>query len=260
MDVKKYLDRINFHSEIKPDLETLQLLHKNHLLNIPFENLDIHSGRKIILEKEKLLNKIVNEERGGFCYELNGAFYELLISIGYKVKRISAGVANKDGIFGSEFDHMALLVKIDAEEYLADVGFGDSFMLPLKFKLDEVQKDVWDFFKISKSEDENYYILSRSSTGNDFISQYKFGLNPRGLSEYQQMCNYHQTSPESHFTQKIICSKATETGRISLSDLKLIITGNGIKKQKKIAKQEFQKLLKKYFNITLRSELTVPPK
>ncbi len=96
MDVKKYLDRINFHSEIKPDIETLQLLHKNHLLNIPFENLDIHSGRKIILEKEKLLNKIVNEERGGFCYELNGAFYELLISIGYKVKRISAGVAGKD--------------------------------------------------------------------------------------------------------------------------------------------------------------------
>ena len=260
MDVKKYLDRINFHSEIKPDIETLQLLHKNHLLNIPFENLDIHSGRKIILEKEKLLNKIVNEERGGFCYELNGAFYELLISIGYKVKRISAGVANKDGIFGSEFDHMALLVKIDAEEYLADVGFGDSFMLPLKFKLDEVQKDVWDFFKISKSEDEDYYILSRSSPGNEFISQYKFGLKPRELNEYQQMCDYHQTSPESHFTQKIICSKATETGRISLSDLKLIITGNGIKKQKKIAKQEFQKLLKKYFNITLRSELTFPPK
>jgi N-hydroxyarylamine O-acetyltransferase len=260
MDVKKYLERINFHSEIKPDLETLQLLHKNHLFNIPFENLDIHSGRKIILEKEKLLDKIVNEERGGFCYELNGVFYELLISIGYKVKKISAGVGNKEGTFGSDFDHMALIVNFNGEEWLADVGFGDSFLLPLKFKIDEIQKDVWDFFKISKSEDENYYILSRSSTGNDFISQYKFGLNPRGLSEYQQMCNYHQTSPESHFTQKIICSKATETGRISLSDLKLIITGNSIKKQKKIAKQEFQKLLKKYFNITLRSELTVPPK
>ncbi len=166
----------------------------------------------------------------------------------------------KIGIFGSEFDHMALLVKIDAEEYLADVGFGDSFILPLKFRLDEVQKDVWDFFKISKSEDEDYYILSRSSPGNEFISQYKYGLKPRELNEYQQMCDYHQTSPESHFTQKVICSKATETGRISLSDLKLIITGNGIKKQKKIAKQEFQKLLKKYFNITLHSELTFPPK
>ncbi len=260
MDVKKYLERINFHSELKPDLETLQLLHKNHLFNIPFENLDIHSGRKIILEKKELLDKIVNGERGGFCYELNGAFYELLISIGYKVKRISAGVANKDGTFGSDFDHMALIVNLNGEECLVDVGFGDSFLLPLKFKIDEIQKDVWDFFKISKSEDGNYYILSRSSTGNEFISQYKFGLKPRKLNEYQQMCNYHQTSPESHFTQKIICSKATKSGRISLSDLKFIITKNGIKTEKEISEKEYKIFLQKHFNITLKNKLVIPPR
>ena len=93
MDVKRYLERINVHSEVKPDLETLILLHRQHLYNIPFENLDIHSGRKIILDEEKLIHKIIDERRGGFCYELNGAFYVLLKEIGFNVKRISAGVS-----------------------------------------------------------------------------------------------------------------------------------------------------------------------
>jgi N-hydroxyarylamine O-acetyltransferase len=258
MDISEYLKRINVITEVKPDLKTLKLLHQNHLLNIPFENLDIHSGRKIILEKDRLLNKIVNEERGGFCYELNGAFYELLISIGFKVKRISAGVANKDGVFGPGFDHMALIVILDDEEWLADVGFGDSFVLPLKFTMDEVQKDVWDFFKIIIAEEENYFILLSSVDGKDFIPQYKFSLKPRELKEYQQMCDYHQASPKSHFTQKVICSKATETGRISLSDLKLIITENGVKSEKEINEKEFNQLLQMEFNMILNRKFAFP--
>lgn len=258
MDIEGYLDRINVHSEVYPDLKTLFLLHRNHLYNIPFENLDIHSGRKIILDEDMLLRKIIDERRGGFCYELNGSFYALLKAIGFDVKRMSAGVYEKGEMFSPDFDHMLLIVKIDENEYLADVGFGDSFLEPLKLTTNEIQEDKAGFFRIKKSGDSDHFILSRSLDGKDFIPQYKFGLTPRKLNEFDHMCVYHQTSPESHFMQKIICSKATESGRISLSDLKLITTRGNKKDQKAITENEFYTLLKSFFNISLKNKLTFP--
>jgi N-hydroxyarylamine O-acetyltransferase len=258
INVNKYLKRINFKSKIRADLGTLRHLHRQHLYNVPFENLDIHSGIKIILDQEKLFQKIIDEGRGGFCYELNGMFYELLTSAGFKVKRISAGVYDDGVTPGPDFDHMALLVKVNDEEYLADVGFGDSFIEPLKFRPDEIKKDKRDFFKITGSKEDNYFILSRSSDAIDFAPQYRFSTTPRELNEFNTMCEYHQSSPKSHFTQKIICSIATKTGRISLSDLKLIITRNGSKEQMEITEKEFHSLLKSYFGISLKERLVFP--
>ncbi len=260
MDVRKYLKRINAAGEIKPDLATLRLLHRRHLLSIPFENLDIHSGRKIILDREKLFHKIVDEGRGGFCYELNGTFYELLSAIGFNVKMVSAGVCDNGIDYGPEFDHMTLIVNLNKEEYLADVGFGDSFVAPLRYKPDEIQRDENGFFRISGSKEEGHFILFRSADGEEFVPQYKFSLVPRQLNEFNDMCMYHQTSPESHFTQKVVCSLATESGRITLSNLKLIITENGEKKQEDIKEKDFYFLLKKYFNIELQTKLVFPPK
>ncbi|HSD62817.1 MAG TPA: arylamine N-acetyltransferase [Ignavibacteriaceae bacterium] len=258
MELQKYLNRINVTHNLNPDLDTLNLLHRQHLYNVPFENLDIHSGRKIILDTDQLLNKVVNEKRGGFCYELNCGFKELLTAGGYKVKYISAGVFSKAGKFSPDFDHMALIVEINNAEYLADVGFGDSFIEPLKFQLDIIQKDMAGYFKISESEEKGYFILFRSSDGNDFLPQYKFSVIPRQLKEYESMCEFNQTSPQSSFTQKVICSKATETGRISLSDLKLIVTEKGNKNQTEITEEEFHSLLNRYFGIKLNSRLIFP--
>ena len=253
-----YLNRLKVYSEVKPDLKTLKLLHRQHLYNIPFENLDIHSNRKIILNKEKLLPKILIEKRGGFCYELNECFFNLLKTIGFKVNRISAGVFGKDKKYSPDFDHMALIVYMNGDNFLADVGFGDSFLEPVKLELNSVQKDAKGYFRITRSKTNGYLILSRSSTGKKFTPQYKFSLQPRKLSDYKQMCIYNQSSPESHFTQKVICSIATKTGRISLSNLKLIITNNKSKSEKIITESEFHKYLKKQFNITLKGRLIFP--
>ena len=260
MDIKKYLERIKVTDEIKPDLKTLRLLHRRNLLSVPFENLDIHSGRKIILDREKLFYKIIDEGRGGFCYELNGTFYGLLSALGFKVKIISAGVCDDGVNYGPDFDHMALIVNLNNEEYLADVGFGDSFIAPLKFTLDEIQHDENGLFKISKADLSERFILFRSADGKEFIPQYKFNLISRRLNEFDEICLYHQTSPESHFTQKVVCSLATKSGRITLSDLKLIITEKGEKKQEEISEKEFYFLLKKYFNIELNNKLVFPQK
>ena len=130
-DVQSYLARINYAGPTNPAAETLRALHLAHLRTVPFENLSIHAGEPIVLDDESLFTKIVERRRGGFCYEANGLFAALLRALGFKVAMLSAEVANPDGTFSEPFDHMTLIVTLD-EGWLVDVGFGDSFIEPLR--------------------------------------------------------------------------------------------------------------------------------
>jgi N-hydroxyarylamine O-acetyltransferase len=126
MNIKAYLNRINYSGHLIPDLEVLKSLQKNHLLSVPFENLDIHYNKTINLDVEKFYHKIVEEKRGGFCYELNGLFNTLLNALGYNSRIISARAYDiKRDDFGKEFDHMAMIVELNQAEYLVDAGFGE---------------------------------------------------------------------------------------------------------------------------------------
>ncbi len=100
MDMQSYLERIHYHASLEPTLQTLRALHEAHLLAVPFENLDIHLGREIVLNEAGLWTKIVKHNRGGFCYELNGLFSLLLRALGFQVDLLSASVARSTGGFG----------------------------------------------------------------------------------------------------------------------------------------------------------------
>src|SRR5579864_1973869 len=131
-----YLDRIHFpalvgSASLEPSLQTLQGLHEAHLLAVPFENLSIYYDQPIILQETALYEKIVRRRRGGFCFELNGLFAALLRELGFEVTLLSASMAHANDEFGPEIDHLALLVHL-SEDWLVDVGNGDSFRRPLK--------------------------------------------------------------------------------------------------------------------------------
>ena len=105
-DVAKYLARIGLEEpSAVAGVGRLKLLQRQHLLNVPFENLDIHSKQAIVLDTEKFYRKIVNNNRGGFCYELNGLFNELLRELGFETRILSARVAKGNGEFNPEYDH-----------------------------------------------------------------------------------------------------------------------------------------------------------
>lgn len=254
MDTAAYLARIGVSRPTSPDAQSLSALHVAHLMAVPFENLDIHLGRKIVLAEGSLFRKIVHQRRGGFCYELNGLFAALLLDLGFRVTLLSARVAKPEGGFGPEHDHLTLLVEFPGNEprRLADVGFGDSFRVPLLF--DEAgdqpaaPNDNASDYRLQR--DENGLTLLRCDEGT-WKPQYAFSETPRRLEEFTAMCHFQQTSPDSHFTHRRVCSRATPTGRITLADLRLIVTENGERSERTLTEDQYHPILLRDFGINL---------
>lgn len=252
MNVSDYLNRIHYHGSLEPTLQTLAQLQSAHMQKVPFENLSIHYKQPIILKEALLYQKIVEQNRGGFCYELNGLFAWLLRELGFRVTKLSAGVVNDRGEFGAEFDHMTLMVHLD-EDYLVDVGFGDSFRAPLRFNFRGEQSQNGMSYQIAAEDDA--FILSEQNNRDEnprLQPRYRFTLVSHQLAEYEGMCQFHQTSPESSFTKKRVCTIATSNGRYTLSDLRFIVTEDGTRREIFLnSEEEFKNILKEYFNIEL---------
>ena len=250
MDKRKYLDRIKYSDGLEPSLDLLKKLQKNHLLNIPFENLDIHFKVPIKLNIDRIYEKIVQNNRGGFCYELNGLFYELLRSIGFKAKRISARVYNKDNTYSPEFDHFTIIVKIDNIDYLTDVGFGEFIFEPLELRFGEIQNVERGIYSFDEYED-GYLRLNKIEDG-AHTPEFIFKNIERNLAEYKEMCEYHQSNPNSHFMKKKLISLTTINGRITISGKTLKIIENKKVIEKKLKNEtEFKKELWDKFKITI---------
>ncbi|HJR81069.1 MAG TPA: arylamine N-acetyltransferase [Anaerolineales bacterium] len=251
-----YLTRIRYTGAIKPDVQTLRGLHLAHMFHVPFENLDIRLKRSIRLTEGALWDKIIVQKRGGFCYELNGLFSWLLTQLGFDVTYLNARVYNRQGQLGIDFDHLALLVQIPQQDrrWLADVGFGDSFNEPLDFEEQGEQVQGLRSYRLEQVQDG--FVTWRKNYDGIWERQYFFDLNPHKFpEEYEAGCLYHQTSPMSSFTRGSIISRATPEGRVSLEEGYLILTKNGQRTERKIEnKEEYDRLLKQYFDITLEEQ------
>jgi len=223
MDVEAYLRRIEYDGPRQPSAACLRALHRQQLFTVPFENLDIALRNPIRLELAHLYDKIAVRRRGGFCYELNGLFCELLTTMGFRVQMLSARVRRDDGSFGPEFDHMLLKVELE-EPWLADVGFGESFVNPIVFRPGGTDDIHGHRYNVVRAGDE-WQLLREDKNGQ--VPQYRFRDVPRQLSDYNEMCHFHQTSPESGFTKRWICSQATPDGRVTLANMRLIVTCGG---------------------------------
>jgi len=249
MDPRAYLDRIGYDGPLELSVDTLRALHRRHMLSVPFENLDIGRGREIVVDTGCFVQKIVGERRGGFCYELNGAFAALLESLGFRVTLLSARVANDQGVLSPEYDHLALRVDLE-DPWLADVGFGDNFVEPLRLTGRIEQQDAAGSFRLIEAGER--WRLERRQADGAWRLQYDFALAPRQLCEFAGMCHYHQTSPDSHFTRNTICSLATSDGRVTMSGMRLIVTSKGRKREQELVTEaDWQSALREHFGMVL---------
>lgn len=252
MNSNAYLERIHYLGTPSVTLSTLADLQLCHMRAVPFENLAIHYKQPISLDEDLLFRKIVRNRRGGFCYELNGLFAQLLQKLGFTVTLISAEVYQKDGTFGPAFDHLALLVELD-DIYLVDVGFGDSFTRPLHLHQRDSQVQGTTAYLI-RQEGDTYVLHQKNleAPEGDWKPQYRFTRQAHQLVDFSHMCHYHQTAPESHFTQKRVCSRATVEGRVTLSDQRLIITQGAVRTETILQSEaEFLQALQAHFSLQI---------
>jgi N-hydroxyarylamine O-acetyltransferase len=254
MTVAAYLDRIAAGRPQAVDAAALRGLHRAHLLTVPFENLSIHLSEPISLDEDNLLDKIVTRRRGGFCYELNGAFALLLRALGAEVTLVAARVYG-DGSLGPPFDHLALLVRLPdgTGPWLADVGFGSHTVYPLLFASRAGQDDPAGPFRLAGAADGDVDVVKGATP------QYRVETRARSLDDFVPTCWYQQTSPASHFTQSTICSRLTPDGRISISGRTLITTTDGARSEEQLPDDTgLLAAYRDHFGIVLDRVPTVP--
>lgn len=172
MQLTAYLDRIGYVGAIAPTLETLVAVHRAQAYSIPYEGLDIQLGRPLDLDPARIFDKLVGQRRGGWCYETNGLLGWALGEMGFKVRRVTAGVHRRergDAAFGN---HLTLLVNVDSGEaegpWLCDLGLGDALRAPipltegrhadgtLEFRLERLKDGSWRFHNHSYGTPETF--------------------------------------------------------------------------------------------------------
>jgi N-hydroxyarylamine O-acetyltransferase len=188
----------------------------------------------IVLQPDLLFDKIVTRRRGGFCYELNGLFAELLQALGFDVHRMAAQVVAVDDTPRKPFGHLTLRVELD-RPYLVDVGFGDAFFEPLPL-VAGIHHQGNRAYALEESGGQWLYRPDPAPT--EGAVGYGFALAAHPLSAFAEVCDWTQTSPDSHFVKNLICTRPTADGRVTISGDRLLTTTGANKHVSAIADPE----------------------
>ena len=209
MDVDAYLSRIGAVRPAAPTSAALAALHRAHVLSVPFEDYDIHTGRRISLRLADVHHKIVRWRRGGYCYELNGLFAELLRELGFAVTLVSAFSLDDDGVRGPGFEHLRLLVDAVDGRWIVDVGNGARWTAPVPLR-----PGVHGAVQVHRHDDVWWTSERRGDGG--WERGWAWTSQPRTLAEFADRNRYQQHDPGSDFVGRRIAVLATERGRITL--------------------------------------------
>lgn len=221
-------------------------------MSIPFEALDVYLQRPFDLELNRLYDKVVYKNRGGYCYELNTLFHTFLNAIGFDNYIISARIFDSEK-YGPEFDHMAIIVNL-GEQYLVDVGYGDLILQPILLHNEDVQEDRFKSYKI-KSLGNDTFTLSQSLKGkNDFAVKYSFTNIPRSIHDFEEQNQWKQQSPDSHFVKNRICTLPTSDGRKTImNNTYKVRSGNHVTEKEIVSDTELIHILVQDFGIQIQT-------
>jgi N-hydroxyarylamine O-acetyltransferase len=217
-----YFDRIGYGGPASPTLDTLQAIHGLHPQAIAFENLNPLLHWPVQLDAQSLQAKLVAQGRGGYCYEHNLLLKHALDTIGFRVAGLAARV-----LWNSADDairprtHMLLLVDLNGEQWIADVGFGGlTLTAPLRLVVNEAQTTPHEPFRLIRVDDD--YALQAGVRG-DWRTLYRFDLQPQFLPDYELASWYLCHHPESRFVNHLVVARVHPQRRYALFNNELAI-------------------------------------
>jgi len=245
----QYLTRIGVErSPPGPDLAWLRELQAAHLVTVPFENLDVFDRRGVTTDLAWSLPKVVERRRGGWCFELNGAFGWLLREVGYTVDYVSCQVYGADG-WGPPLDHCALVVQLDGERWFVDVGFGDCCMVPVPIvdgEHDAVPRNV-RFTTAGRS-----FRMEERAVDGMWSDSLKGTFEARTLADFAPRSAFLQTEPGLSWTQRRFATRATaaDGSRVILrNDVFRVREGRGEFVDTPVDDSQFDALLSEHFGL-----------
>lgn len=242
-----YCKRISFSGKAQADVETLAELMRCQLFNVPFENLDVQAGKVVSIAPQDIVNKIVYQPRGGYCYEVNGLFAMALTALGIEYYFVGA----RPMFYPMRWPktHMVVIAKIAGEEYLCDVGFG-SFGIRAPFPLSEINQPVQqddDIFKLVCTDNKNYVL--QALIDGEWVNQFEFDLYPYQLLDFIPANFFNSKNPDTLFVQKLLVVKHNPNGRKILLGTRLKTIEQGVTHSVDIAPHEIGVVLEKEFGL-----------
>lgn len=263
IDINKYFERINYKGSKDVSFETLRGIHIAQVFSVPFENLELHDTSSDPenlrnLDEQTLVNKIIEQKRGGACMEINELLALVLIQLGFNVKRLIASVTPL-----KRRTHKCLLITIGNDKYLADTGFGGNCILePLPLITDTPFKQFSETFKLTlghpRSEEIEEYVLYSLIKG-EWVNLYSFPCSVHLPEEYEPLNYFNSHSKKSVLVQNRIVTRPTPEGRMILHNHKLKIRSNGHQESITVKEEEYLVILDRYFGIKLPSSTVFKP-
>ena len=239
----KYLKRIGFRGTAKQDLASLNALVQAQLTHVPFENLDIWSkGICPSLEKADLYEKIVVQNRGGYCFELNTLFRYLLEYLGFSAYQAVSSLVNEDGS-AHPAAHNVIICSLDGMDYLIDVGFGG----PVPMGAMPLQEGPWENFKLRRQD--GLWYLDRWEADH-YRPSIRFRQEPATMEELLPLNFFISQKPDSHFRHRLNVSMKRPDGTICrlLGDQLHIRTADAVV-DKTVTHAEIPQILLEHFGI-----------
>ena len=229
MDVMTYLARIGISAIPAPTANDLARLQKAHLFSVPYENLDILAGKPILLETEALYEKIVLRHRGGYCFELNELFGQLLRALGYGVQDCFGRFLRGEKELPKRRHHVLIVtVPKTGERFLCDVGVGSgSPTLPMRLMVGETLRDGADTYRIRRDDFLGWVLEEPCEDG--WRDVYSFTEEPQLPVDFLTTSYFCEHSPLSPFNKAPMVSLRTDFGRVTRDgDEFRRFTGDGV--------------------------------
>lgn len=259
VNIDRYLQRIGYTGDRKPDLDTLASVQLAHVCSIPFENLDVQLGRRLGTGIEAAFEKIVERRRGGWCYEQNGLFGWALAELGFDVTRVAGAVMRHERGALADNNHLCLLVRMPGkhEPYLVDVGFGGSMLRPMP--LEESEEDHLPFrVGLRRTDDSGWRFWEDFGDGR---FSYDFETRPGSERELAARCEQLQTDPDSSFVLNLVCQRRQPLSHVALRG-RVLTTTRATGRQQRLLQSaaELSAALAAEFNLVVPEATALWPK
>ncbi|MEP0909882.1 arylamine N-acetyltransferase [Leptolyngbya sp. GB1-A1] len=235
-----------------PTLDTLKAIHQRHPAVIPFENLNPLLQQPVRLDLPSLQQKLLEQGRGGYCFEQNLLLRSVLIALGFRVTSLAARVRWNipEGTMMPR-THMLLLVDIDEQPYIADVGFGGlTLTAPLRLVPDIEQSTSHEPFRFIA---DNHTYTMQAKLGEAWKPLYTFDLQEQHLPDYEVSNWYVASHPDSLFVNHLIVARPDIDCRYSLRNNQLSTHYLNGQTEQRVLKtiDELRTVLEDIFRLTL---------